>query len=74
MPTRFPASELQERIALARRNLALLIEQASASSGAGDDELSAQRIANQQDILDALVQQQDEMRKSGTRRSDPTGP
>lgn len=64
IPQGIPADELQDRIAIARSNLAQLVEQASASSGSGDDELAAQRIANQQDLLDALVQRQDALRSN----------
>ncbi|GHE60891.1 hypothetical protein GCM10019059_20530 [Camelimonas fluminis] len=63
MPGTLSAAELQERIALARRNLAALTEQAAAFSGAADEELAAQRIATQQKLLDDLLQQQEEQRR-----------
>lgn len=69
VPQGIAADELQDRIAIARINLAQLIEQASASSGSGDEELAAQRIADQQELLDALVQRQEEMRKPATGRA-----
>lgn len=68
MPTKFSASELQERIALARSNLAQLVEQASAYSGAADEELVAQRLANQQETLDALVQELADLRREASAR------
>lgn len=49
--------ELDERIAIARQNLAELTEQAAAFSGAGDEDRAAERIAQQQEILDNLIRQ-----------------
>jgi hypothetical protein len=47
--------ELEERIAVVRQNLAELIEQAAAFSGAGDEALAADRIARQEEELKKLV-------------------
>lgn len=62
MPVNFSAAQLDERIALARRNLADLTEQAAAYSGAADEELAAQRIASQQKTLDELQKMREELR------------
>lgn len=51
--------QLDERIAIARKNLADLTEQAAAFSGAGDEERAADRIAQQQAILDNLIRQRE---------------
>ncbi|WP_428031789.1 hypothetical protein [Ancylobacter sp.] len=51
--------ELDERIAAARQNLSELTEQAAAFSGASDEERAADRIAQQQAILDNLIQQRE---------------
>jgi hypothetical protein len=48
-------SELEERIALIRQNIVELIEQAAAYSGAGDDALAADRIAQQEKQLAELI-------------------
>ena len=51
--------ELDKRIAIARQNLSELTEQAAAFSGAGDEERAADRIAQQQAILDNLIRQRE---------------
>jgi hypothetical protein len=48
-------NEIDDRIATARQNLRDLIEQAAAHSGAADDELVAQRIADQERELESLT-------------------
>ena len=48
-------SELEIRIALIRENLNDLVEQAAAYSGAADEELTADRIANLQAKLEELL-------------------
>ena len=48
-------SEIDQRIAIVRGNLRDLTEQAAAYSGAADEERTADRIADQQDELDALL-------------------
>ena len=45
MSTGLTLAELDERIAMIRENLEELTEQAAANSSAGDDDLSAARIA-----------------------------
>jgi hypothetical protein len=54
--------ELEERIAIVRQNLAELIEQAAAFSGAGDEALAADRIAKQEEELKKLVALRDAQR------------
>jgi len=51
--------ELDERIALLRANIAQLVEQAAASSGAEDENRNADRIAQQSDELARLVKERD---------------
>jgi hypothetical protein len=52
-------AELDDRIAIVRANIRQLIEQAAASSGAGDEARNADRLAEQQDELDRLIKQRD---------------
>ncbi len=54
--------ELEERIAIVRQNIAELIEQAAAFSGAGDEALAADRIAKQEKELAKLVALRDAQR------------
>ena len=61
-------SELDARIAAVQENLRTLIEQAAAYSGSADEERNADRIADQQEKLDAL-QQQREALLAGTESS-----
>lgn len=51
--------ELNDRIAITRDNIRQLIEQATAMSGAGDESRNADRLAEQQAELDALVKERD---------------
>ncbi len=51
--------ELDTRIAIARENLRELIEQAAAYSGAADEERNADRIADQEEKLAALLKRRD---------------
>jgi hypothetical protein len=55
--------ELNDRIAVIRDNLRQLVEQAAASSGAQDEERTAERIAQQQAQLDRLVDERDAILK-----------
>jgi hypothetical protein len=48
-------TELEERIAVIRQNIAELVEQAAAFSGAGDEARSADRIAEQEQELVRLI-------------------
>jgi hypothetical protein len=54
-------ADLDERIAMLRDNIRQLTEQAAAFSGAADEDLNADRIAEQQAELDTLVKQRDAM-------------
>lgn len=51
--------ELERRIAVARDNLNQLIEQAAARSGAADEALAADRIAQQSEQLESLTRERD---------------
>jgi hypothetical protein len=54
-------AQIDERIALIEDNLRDLVEEAAAYSGAGDDELSASRIAEQEQALEALKKQREDL-------------
>jgi len=56
-------AELDTRIAILRDNLRELVEQAAAYSGAADESRNADRIANQQAKLDALLAERDQLAK-----------
>jgi hypothetical protein len=55
--------DLDDRIAIIRDNLRQLTEQAAGSSGAADEERTADRIAAQQEELDKLVKQREALVK-----------
>jgi hypothetical protein len=59
-------AEIDERIAGVRENLTELTEQAAAYSGGAVEELTAQRIADQEAQLERLTRQRDQL----LRRSD----
>ena len=52
-------SEIEDRIAVLRDNIRQLTEQATASSGAADEERNSDRIAQQTEELEALLQERD---------------
>lgn len=54
---------LEERIALARRNIEDLTAQATGVSGAAAEERLATRLSEQQDLLNDLLRQESEMAK-----------
>ena|ERR1700694_1872799 len=54
-------AEIEGRIAAVRENLTELTEQAAAYSGAAVEELTAQRIADQEAQLELLTKQRDEL-------------
>ena len=56
--------EIDERIATVRENLRQLVEQAAAYSGAADEELTSERISDQEAELDRLKQLRDATAKS----------
>jgi hypothetical protein len=51
--------ELDRRIAILRDNLRQLIEQAAARSGAADEALTSDRIAQQSEELERLTKERD---------------
>ncbi|HWV41618.1 hypothetical protein [Pseudorhodoplanes sp.] len=53
--------DLERRIAIVRDNLNQLIEQAAARSGAADEALASDRIAQQSEELDRLMKERDEL-------------
>jgi hypothetical protein len=55
--------ELDRRIAILRDNIRQLIEQAAALSGAEDESRNADRIAQQSEELERLIQQRDALQK-----------
>ena len=57
-------AEIDQRIAAIRENLTELTEQAAAYSGGAVEELTAQRIADQEAQLDLLTKQRDELTRS----------
>jgi hypothetical protein len=56
-------AELDERIRIARENIRQLVEQATAYSGAEDEDRNADRIAQQTAELDRLTKQRDALTK-----------
>jgi uncharacterized small protein (DUF1192 family) len=52
-------AELDRRIAILRDNINQLIEQAAARSGAADEALASDRIAQQSEELDRLTRERD---------------
>jgi hypothetical protein len=54
-------AEIDARIADVKENLRELVEQATADSGAGDDELISQRIADQEALLARLTELRDSL-------------
>ena len=57
-------AELDAEIAAVRDNLRQLTEQAAAQSGAADEDLAAERIAQQQALLDRLLKQRETAAKA----------
>ena len=51
--------EIDKRIAVVRENLRQLVEQASADSGARDEDLISQRISEQEALLEVLTKRRD---------------
>ena len=58
-------AELDERIAIARANLSQLIEQAAAQSGAADEDLASDRIAQQTEDLERLKKEREALAAKG---------
>jgi len=59
-------AEIDGRIAIVRNNLRELVEQAASRSGASDEELISQRIAEQEAKLELLTKQRDELAQRGS--------
>jgi hypothetical protein len=57
--TKSNIAEIDSQIADVRENLRELVEQAAAYSGAADDEMVSQRIADQEALLDRLTKERD---------------
>jgi hypothetical protein len=64
MPDKDRLAELNDQIAAIRNNLRELTEQAAARSGAADENLAADRIAEQETQLASLLKQRDALAKS----------
>jgi hypothetical protein len=58
-------ADIEKRIQIVEDNLRELIEQAAAYSGAADEERNADRIANQQAKLDALLKEREALLAKG---------
>ena len=58
-------AEIENRIQLIEDNLRQLVEQAAAYSGAADEERNADRIADQQAKLDALLKEREALLSKG---------
>ena len=58
-------AEIDDRIAIVRDNLRQLTEQAAAFSGAANEDLAAERIADQEAELQRLLAQRDALLKNG---------
>ncbi|MGH9808918.1 MAG: hypothetical protein ACRD9W_16990 [Terriglobia bacterium] len=60
-------ADIEKRIQIVEDNLRELVEQAAAYSGAADEERNADRIADQQAKLDALLKERDTLLGSARR-------
>ena len=58
-------ADIERRIQLVEDNLRQLVEQAAAYSGAADEERNADRIAEQQAKLDALLKEREALLSKG---------
>jgi uncharacterized small protein (DUF1192 family) len=59
MPDDLSLAELDDRIAIVRDNIRLLVEQAAGASGGQNEERTADRIAQQAAELDRLTAERD---------------
>ena len=64
-------AEINVRIAAARENLRELVEQAAAYSGAADEDLMSQRIAEQEALIERLTKRLDELSQDPVRQNLP---
>jgi hypothetical protein len=58
-PTTLSAPDLAGRIAILRDNIRQITEQAASQSGAADEERNADRLAQQSEELDILLNEQE---------------
>ena len=58
-------AEIDQRMAIVRENIRQLIEQAAAQSGAADESLASDRIAQQTEELERLTKERDALVKKG---------
>jgi len=65
MVDRAALADIDKRIQIIEDNLRELIEQAAAYSGAADEERNADRIADQQAKLDALLKEREALTGKG---------
>lgn len=63
MPNDADLIEIDKRIAIIRDNIRQLIEEAAAFTGAADENRIADRIANQEARLDALLKEREDLAK-----------
>jgi hypothetical protein len=63
MPNNGALADIENRIQIVEDNLRELIEQAATYSGAADEERNADRIAEQQAKLDALLKEREALLK-----------
>ncbi len=56
-------AEIDQRMAIVRENIRQLIEQAAAQSGAADEALASDRIAQQTEELERLTKERDALVK-----------
>jgi hypothetical protein len=57
-------ADIDERIAIVRENLRELVEQSASRSGAADEDLVSQRIAEQEAELALLTKRRDELSRA----------
>ena len=62
---------LEERIALTRRNIAELTERAAVANGAAAEERLANLLSDQQDLLNCLLEQRGMRTSLDTKRAEP---
>jgi hypothetical protein len=62
MQQNLSAAELDDRIAILRDNIRQHVEQAAALSGSGDDDRTSDRIAEQSNELEELLQRREALR------------
>jgi hypothetical protein len=63
MPDADGLADINAQIAIIRKNLFELTEQAAVRSGAADENLSAERIAEQESKLASLIKERDTLSK-----------